>query len=262
MGSRLVFSPKAHRYTLDGQYVPGVTTVINLATDKPGLVWKSAELAATWCADHVDELDRIGRANWIEAGRRYHRNLWDSKADRGTFLHDAARQLVAGVPLTPESGGVPWPDDVVESAKQLARFMDRWDVDPLYTERPVFNDVDWWAGTTDLVATVRGGTRWLFDYKTGDTGIYPKDAVQLAAYRHATHMQVEMADAEPTDIPMPEVDRTACVWIQPDRYEVIPVRTDDVVYEVFQSMVPVAAWAKWRSGESVGGATPAPKVAK
>ena len=68
------------------------------------------------------------------------------------------------------------------------------------------------GGTLDLVATVRGGRRLLLDWKTGETGIYPKDALQLATYRRATHIQhLETKGSEPgsTDEPMPKVDGAA-----------------------------------------------------
>ena len=118
--------------------------------------------------------------------------------------------------------------------------MDEWDVDPEWTERPVFHTEHLWAGTVDLIARIRDGRRVLFDYKTGKTGIYPKDALQLATYRHATHIQISVStngeEPELMDRPMPEVDEAACVWIRPDFYEVRPVRADRLSYDVFRHM--------------------------
>lgn len=257
MASRLVFSPGRHTYSLDGRKVPGVTTIISKATDKPQLVYASAREAATWAATNMDALDILGPDAWIRQAAGAPRSVWDGKAKRGTLLHDAARQLVTGEPLTPEPD---WPDDVIRSAEQLARFMDQWDVDPIHTERPVFHSEHLWAGTVDLVAEVRDGTKWLFDYKTGETGIYPKDALQLAAYRNATHMQVERG-TELVDIPMPSVDKTGCVWVRPDGYEVRPVLSDPASYSVFRHMIHVAKWSTWDRDESVFQPLPIPAVA-
>jgi hypothetical protein len=97
----------------------------------------------------------------------------------------------------------------------------------------------------------------LLDYKTGETGIYPKDALQLAAYRHATHVQVLTEDGL-ADIPMPKVDRAACIWVRPEGYELRPVRSDDLAYSIFLAMLPVARWQDWPREESVGEPVPVP----
>jgi hypothetical protein len=258
MSSRLVFSAGRHTYALDGVRVPGVTTVIGKATDKPALVYASAKEAAIWAAANVEALDILGPDQWIRQAAGAPRAVWNGKANRGTLLHDAARQLVNGDPLTPVGPeGTRWPDDVIRSAEQLARFMDEWDAQPVVAERPVFHDQHGWAGTLDLVADLRDGQRWLLDYKTGETGIYPKDALQLAAYRHATHVQVLTEDGL-ADIPMPKVDRAACIWVRPEGYELRPVRSDDLAYSIFLAMLPVARWQDWPREESVGEPVPVP----
>lgn len=253
MSSRLVFRESNHTYTLDQYRIPGVTTAIGKAHDKPGLVGAAAKATAEWCAANVDTLADLGPEVWAKAATASYRDAWAASGRRGTLLHDAARQLIAGDPLTPvDAEGMAWPDDVIRTAEQLARFMDEWDVDPVLTERPVFHEVDGWAGTIDLVADM-DGDRWLLDYKTGRTGIYPKDALQLAAYRHATHVQaVDETTGELVDRPMPKVRKAACVWVRPDFYEVVPVRSDDALYRVFLSMLPVASWMGWKPTETVG----------
>lgn len=260
MASRLEFQPGNHTYWMDGERVPSVTTVIGKAHDKPGLSWWAAEEAAKWAVDNLATLDETRPAPWIREARRVHNELKTAAAKRGTLLHDAARQLVAGAPITPETEGEPWPDAVVDAAGQLARFMDDWDVDPLLAERPVFHELHRWAGTVDLVATLRDGRTWLLDYKTGKSGIYPKDALQLAAYRHASHVQVEAASGELFDRGMTQVDECACVWIQPDFYELRPVLADWPSYDVFLHMLPVARWTDWKREETVGSPLPVPEA--
>lgn len=264
MGSRLEFKPGNHTYWLDGLHVPGVTTTINRAHEKPGLVYAAAREAGRWAVANLATLDESRPDPWIKKAANAHRELWDAKAERGTFLHDAARQLVRGDPLTPETDGEPWPEDVVASAQQIARFMDEWDVEPEWTECAVFHETHIWAGTVDLIARVRDGRRLLLDYKTGETGVYPKDALQLATYRHATHIQVSVStdggEPELTDYPMPEVDGAACVWIRPDFYEIRPVLTDYPSYDVFLHMLPVARWTGWKARETVFDPLPIPEA--
>jgi len=246
---------------LDGHKVPGVTTVINRALAKPGLVYAAAREAARWAADNHEAFNVNVPGPWVEAATKAHRVEWDKAARRGTLLHEAARQLIGGEPLTPvDDNGEQWPDDVIRSAEQLARFMDEWDVEPLLSERPVFNDVHQWAGTIDLVADLGDGKRWLLDYKTGASGIYPEHALQLAAYRHATHVQQVDEDDEALviDHAMPEVDDAACVWVRPDGYELVPVRADDSWYRVFLAMLPVYRWSALGAESSVGDPLPGP----
>jgi hypothetical protein len=258
MTSRLTFSERGHTYALDGKRLPGVTTIIRNATDKPALVNAAAKEAGIWAAANMEALAILGTDTWVRQAAAAPRTVWRAKASRGTLLHEAARQLVRGDPLAPanEAGEV-WPDDVIRSAEQLARFMDEWDAQPVLAERPVFHEAHGWAGTLDLVADLRDGRRWLLDYKTGETGVYPETSVQLAAYRHASHVQ-EATEDGPEDRPMVQVDRAGVVWVRPDGYELRPVRADVTVYQIFLRMMAVSAWASWPREESVGDPLPVP----
>jgi len=263
MSSRLVFSEGRHTYALDGHRVPGVTTVIRNATNKPALPPSAAKETALWAAANVEALTPMGTDSWVRAATAAYRDAWGASAKRGTLLHDAARQLVAGEPLEPvDAEGVQWPDDVIRSAEMLARFMDEWDAQPVIAERPVFHEAHGWAGTLDLVADLRDGRRWLLDYKTGKTGVYPEMAMQQAAYRHATHYQgVDTTTGELVDLPMVPVDRAGVVWVRPDFYELRPVRADDAMYQVFLAMLPVSRWTEWPREETVGEPITVPAVA-
>lgn len=44
----LVFYPKSHRYRLDGDWVPGVTTLIGKGLPKPALPYWAARTVAEW----------------------------------------------------------------------------------------------------------------------------------------------------------------------------------------------------------------------
>jgi hypothetical protein len=254
MSSRLVFSPARHTYSLDGERVPGVTTVIGKATGKPGLVKWSARLAAEWAATHRDELDTLGEEEWVKVATAASDRARDLGARNGTLLHKLAERLLWGDPLPDaDDQGAPFPTEIRLSAEQLARFMDAWNVTPIVHEVAVFHEEHRWAGTLDLVADLADGQRWLLDWKTGSSGVWPEMALQLAAYRHATHVQVG-----DRDMLMTPVQRAACVWVRPDSWELIPVRADADTYEVFRHMLPVAAWASARRDDYVGAPVPVP----
>jgi hypothetical protein len=242
-----VFSEDRHAYSLDGKAVPSVTTVTGKAIAKPGMVAAAAKEAALWAAAHQDDLAVLGPDSWQREAATAHTRAWNRARDDGTTLHGLAEKLLYGDPLPAEGpDGLPFPDEMLRMAKQAARFMDAWDVDPVLHEALVFHETDRWAGRLDLVADLRGGDRWLLDWKTGRTGIWPETSMQLTAYAHATHVQVGDHDA-----PMPPVQHTAAVWIRPDTWELVPVRNDDQVYGVFLHAMAVAEWAGLRRADSV-----------
>ena len=49
----LVFDDRRHRYTLDGQRIPSVTTILN-TVNKPGLPYWAAGLVARDAIEHND----------------------------------------------------------------------------------------------------------------------------------------------------------------------------------------------------------------
>lgn len=254
MASRLVYSAGRHTYSLDGQRVPSVTGVIGKASGKPALVNWAARLAAEWAADHVDDLPTLGTASWVREATGASNRARDAAAASGTLLHTLAERLLYGDPLPDEDAdGLPFPDQVLRTAEQIARFLDAWQVTPIAHEAAVFHEGDRWAGRLDLVADLADGDRWLLDWKTGTSGVWPETALQLAAYRNATHIQ--MGDR---DMVMPPVQHAAAVWVRPDGWELIPVRATPDMFEVFRHMLPIAAWASQRREDSVAAPLPVP----
>lgn len=254
MGSRLVYSAGRHAYSLDGQRVPSVTGVINKATGKPALLNWSARLAAEWAADHVDDLPALGVASWVREATGAANRHRDAAAAEGSLLHELAVKLLYGDPLPDEDEhGQPFPDNVLRSAAQMAAFLDAWNVDPVAHEAAVFHEDDRWAGRLDLIADLGDGDRWLIDWKTGQSGVFPETSIQLAAYRHATHIQ--MGDR---DLLMTPVQHAGAVWVRPDGWELIPVKATPATYDVFRHMLRVAAWASEPREDNVGAPIPVP----
>lgn len=259
MTSILTGPDDRHRYFLNGRRAAGVTSTTGKAMDKPGLVWAAARETALWAVQHVGALDAPrNEESWVYEATRAHRTAWDASARRGTRLHRAAQCLIHGEPWpTTDEDGEAWPEDEIRSAEHLARFMDEWQAEPVAVERPVFHVRMNYAGTLDAIADLRG-VRWLLDYKTGKPskttghGAYPKDALQLAAYRYATHLQVADDSGELFDRPMVEVERTGIVWVQPDGCQLLPARADRALWEVFLNMLPVAAFADEDPAQSIG----------
>jgi hypothetical protein len=258
MSSRLVVTGgRWHTYSLDGVRVPSVTGIIGKAVAKPALVKWSARLAAEWAAAHHAELTQLGEASWVTQAARAPDVVRDTSATAGKQVHSIAQALIYGEPVEtadPESGEL-YSDDVVRMGEQVARFQDAWQVSPddALVELPVFNDEHGYAGTFDLCATLRGGDSWLIDYKTGQSGVWNETALQLTAYSRATHVQIG-----DRDLLMRPVQRCAALWVRPDAWELIPVKSDDYQWHAFVHAIEVAAWAALRRDDVIGGALPIP----
>jgi hypothetical protein len=256
--SRLVFNESRHTYSLDGAWVPGASTVAKSTGRPDPLVRWAARAAAAYALSHLEDVPVLGESEWVETVGKAHERLRDSSMLAGKQLHSIAERLVFGDPV--ETGdpdtGEPYSDDVVRMGEQVARFMDRWDVSPdtALVEQAIFNEDARYAGRFDLVATLRGGDRWCIDYKTGATGVWPDTALQLTAYARATHVVIGERD-----MLMPPIQRCAALWVRPDTWELVPVKSDDAAWATFRHALDVYRWNAQRRDAIVGAALPVPE---
>jgi len=144
----------------------------------------------------------------------------------------------------------------------LAAWWERFEPTDIRTEDCIRTPGQY-VGTRDMVATI-GGERWLIDLKTTEQKD-PKKAVygdswalQLAAYRYArevvTYKWVEGVDSrkkpkavlavDTVELNEP-VDRTGIVHLRGDnRFTFYEVEARVDTYDVFLSLIPIAAWLK------------------
>ena len=198
MTAGLVFYPKSHRYKLDGQWVPGVTTLIGKGLPKPALPYWAARTVAEWVADNPDLTEELKRMGGRGPAIAYLKELpWqkrDEAAIRGTDVHALAERLVHG-------DEVDVPEHLAAHVQGYVDWLDATNVEPLLTERPCASRQWQYAGTFDLIARIDGVT-WMCDVKTS-SGVYGSMALQLAAYANAEFY----LDADDAEQPMPPIDR-------------------------------------------------------
>jgi hypothetical protein len=245
----LKFSPRNHRYYMDGKPVPGVTTLIKGGLPAPALTYWAARTVAEYVADNeeaVTNLYGMGRNSMVAALKETPWAARDKAGVRGTDVHTLAEQLVHGVE-------VQVPEHIVGHVEACARFLDLWQP----VGKSVGHRAHWWAGRPDLLASLPDGRTALFDWKTAK-GIYPETAYQLAAYSHA---EFWVEDDQETEHPMPPVDFCAAVHIREDGFDVIPVDGSDETYKHFRHIAFVAQAAKTNKS-LVGEALDAPGYAK
>lgn len=217
-----------HRYTLDGVPCPGVTTLISQGIPKPNLLRWAARVVAETVADmHPDDLDklRLGpRDAMVAQLKQVPFRQRDVAAVRGKEVHAYAEQLIKGA-------DVDVPERLAGYVASAVQFMNEWRPAPVLVEASVGSRAHRYCGTVDLICDLPDGRRALMDYKTSMSGIYPETAVQLAAYRHAEFA----VDGTGAEIPLAHlgINCTYAVWVREDSYDVIPVRSDRLVFEFF-----------------------------
>jgi len=231
-GTAVTFTKRGHSYRLNGEPVPSVTTNLKDGFPSPALVsWAARETAAA-AVDRWDELATLSVSERLEELRRAAWGRRDAAALRGTEIHTLGERIVAGEP-------VEIPEALVGPVNAYARFLDRFDVQPVLVERPVANVSHGWAGTIDLKALVSRSARWLLDLKTGK-GVYESHALQLAAYAHAEIYLDDAGEVQPWEPP----DRCGVVHLTADSAELIPVDGGLRAYTIYRHAATVARYRR------------------
>lgn len=163
-----------HGYELDGEPVPGTTTICGLL-NKPALVgW-----AGKTCTEAAWKLGKAG-----EPMPRWGEILYpkrDDAASAGTLVHELFEAHLRGLPL-PEL-----PDSPVGKAAQRGfdnarRWLDGSALTIQPYEQPLVSPTYRFGGTPDALATHRDGVVSLADWKTSKSA-HPEMVIQMAAYR-------------------------------------------------------------------------------
>jgi len=94
----------------------------------------------------------------------------------------------------------------------------------------VWSDQHRYAGSTDAFLRIQGEPV-VVDWKTTKS-IYPEVGLQLAAYRYADHV----IDQYGTTSPIPALNGGAVLHVREDGYDLVPLRCDEQVFEVFLAL--------------------------
>lgn len=223
----LTFTPRRHLYTLDGERVPSVTTIVGVLP-KGGLVYWASKLVAEAVADQpstVDAIRAMGRDVMIAGLRAVPDQAKRRAGDRGTLLHELATGVVRG-----EASELIADPDIAACLSGLAQWFDDVGFEAELIEHPVGSRSFGYAGRFDLVGTMAANRdeRWLIDLKTS-SGVYGDTALQTAAYARADFY---VAD-DGTELPVPTIDRIGVLHIQPELSELYDLGDIDVAFQEF-----------------------------
>jgi len=277
-----------HSYRLDGEKVPGVTTILSNGIPKPGLIGWAANTVAdavvnglavattkdgrkrivadelvgdllAWNATRGSHAVKVGNEPLprlalakILASIRY-RDV-DEASSKGTMVHRLAEALARGEE-------VEVPDLVAGHVESYLRFLEEWDPRNALLERVVVSRRWRYMGKLDLIADFPGtwpaGTPWagepigrgLLDLKTSRSGIFAETALQLAGYGFAETMLDGIDDnGDAVEVPLPEVDWFGAVWIRADGYDVFRMNVDATTHRTFLYAKAVGDWLDWKEG--------------
>lgn len=165
--------------TLDGEQVPGVTTILNKFKDSGGLIWWSNQvgLGKTDCDD---------QKNCMKCGRKpgkTNREAMEKAADVGTYAHALIEREVKAVEFDFGLYAHLDDDQQRQAGRCLEAFQRWWEnsgVDPIETELALVSETHRFGGTSDLIARVSGRMS-VTDWKTSK-GLYADYVAQVAAY--------------------------------------------------------------------------------
>lgn len=213
---------------------PSVTTICDVLDKGRGMIQSAANNTAKAAYRFRETLQTLPEEKDAVALLKYqYKDAWGHSANLGSSVHEVCEALWNDDPL---------PDIEPDRAPYLDAFMQFvTDFDPewVLVEVTVFSERYQYAGTFDFVMKI-GEYLILGDHKTGKD-IYPEIALQLAALRFA-----DRAWARNTGElgPMPHVDATIGVHLQPGKYQVRLVNADHVAFQAFLGLRQAWPWTK------------------
>ena len=183
----LDFQEKGHKYLVNGEYVPAVTTVLGATMAKPGLIYWAAGAGANWFAENCTEVgvyysvDHM-RTNEVANGiKTAHSKIAQESRGIGTEVHTYIEKFVRNK-LGNSKGKLPKPsgERAANSIKAFHSWFAENEVKFISAEEKIYNREHKFAGTVDAVAEVNGEF-CLVDWKTSNS-IYDEMYLQCAAY--------------------------------------------------------------------------------
>lgn len=246
-----------HHYELDGERIPGVTSLLNDGLPKPALIRWASKSVAEYVADNGDAvrtmLDTMGRESIVGALKGVPWDARDTAAARGTEVHVIAEKIIHG-----ETVDVP--EYIAGYVEGYVRWLDAWGVSVNQTEvtvcRRAADGVPAYAGTFDADVTFGAGEfagmRALVDWKTSKS-VYGDNALQLAMYENADFI----LGPDGAELPMPSFDMLGVVHVTPTGTDLYPVADSERAWRIARHVAYLAT-AMPVIKSLVGEPTPAP----
>lgn len=223
----LTFSEPGHRYRLDGEPVPSVSTISKLGGGCEGLIKWSSQVTAEYSFDHQELATSLERQAFVDLVATEARRARDEAARAGVQVHELAQQLLAGQE-------VQVPDYLVPMVRQAINLIERHDMQAFASEVLVGSRSYSYGGRLDTISSLttveRGQHTGLVDWKTGKS-FWSDVAMQLAGYAYADFW----VDSHGTEQPMPQLEAFYIAHIRADSAELYPIVVTPETWQAFRA---------------------------
>ena len=177
----LNFREDKHWYSVDGDYVPSVTTILNVIS-KPALMPWAVKMGAEWFRDNRKDYLKgdIKLDDMVKGIKGAYRKKSQAALNIGEEVHAWCEQAIKfklGVGTMPS---MPENEIVRESIENFRDWTKENDVKWLSSEEKVYNRKYKYAGTVDAIAEVNG-VFGVIDFKTSKR-LYDEYDLQVSAY--------------------------------------------------------------------------------
>jgi hypothetical protein len=173
---------RGHSYMVDGVAVPGVTTILNVI-NKPALMYWSVNEAVDFLRNNLKagkEYDELEIEDLLEEARTAHTKTKNRAATKGSIVHDWIHEYLKAKIQNADKIEYPVNPEVERRCREIVDWIENSGFIPLYTERKVFSQKYWYAGTLD-VEGIMNRKPVILDIKNS-SGIWPEYRCQLASY--------------------------------------------------------------------------------
>lgn len=226
----LMFDVKKHHYTVNGQTVDGVTSILGIIA-KPALIYWSANKASEYIDKFLEvgkSLDEIEKKQLVEGCKSAHKTLKDDAANAGTLMHEWIHNYIENPEIE-----LPTNEMLRKSAENFLEWVKVNDVKFKWSERKVYSKQYNFAGTLDFSATIKG-KNVIGDIKTS-SGIWDEYWLQLAAYRQAVQ----------EEFPEIKIDHCAIIRLGKDgQFEVKELNNFQENIKAFVGALELYRWQK------------------
>ena len=177
---QMTYNDAGHKYSVNGQEVPGVTTALQVI-NKPALIQWGINLALSYVSENIkagEKYDEIKLKEVLQAAKTAHRKKKEQAADFGTMVHEWIESYIKG------KNPKPLVNELLQQAcNTFVTWADQNNVKFTSSEKIIYSKKHNYAGTCDFTCEING-KKYVGDIKTS-TGIYDEYALQTSAYRLA-----------------------------------------------------------------------------
>lgn len=247
---------RTYTHPLTGQTVPSVTTVLQVI-NKPALKAWTAKTVAEYAVDYQPSWTGLPRNDAVDIIKKAATNYSQEAADAGTDVHEYAEKYLLNKTPDPNHQFVELAGNAYHNIRTIIETVKP---EVITLECTAWNEQLGYAGSFDGLHLIdhndgNGPVLTLTDIKT-NTAVFADMALQLAAYKYATHIILD----DGNQIPMPKVARCQ-IWHAPKIGEgrAVDITVDYDEFAAFTAALDLWKWQQERAKQVVPKAPPAPR---